>query len=442
MLIRSRHEGKCFDKLCSRIFVSQTKYLKSNPYAGGQTSDWVGHDANNGNLQNAEGALIQLNDIGSASAPTYDWYIKSLNNSGTIQWCGRGDTGGSTFQMYSDDDAYNTGLISFEQAFNNYGASFVWRNPVLTTSNTISNLYNNGAFRIINVNYHNVQNVYGNGCWQIGKGGILYLEDGTGVFQNPTAGPSFPSQSISFQDPSAVLHLDTAVYSRNSNFGPQVYGFGNGNAIEFYQIIKTWGYSPSSGILNVNFGIYQVNIKLGKGYDSSKFRQARNSQKYNVAGYNAIFYDGTAPSQSVPAKCGLSAPVCSDLSGGLPPSGNTPVSSTPASTSSAAATTSTKAATSTSKSSTTLSSSVSPSTGAATSSCTSTRTRPQASSTAYTPYYPAITTGYTTNPALTGTTTSGQPCPTQAEEGTYCGFINPLDPCAPQPDGYGPGTFE
>jgi hypothetical protein len=24
------------------------------------------------------------------------------------------------------------------------------------------------------------------------------------------------------------------------------------------------------------------------------------------------------------------------------------------------------------------------------------------------------------------------------EEGTFCGFINPLDPCAPQPDGYGP----
>ncbi|KAF2165256.1 hypothetical protein M409DRAFT_24639 [Zasmidium cellare ATCC 36951] len=53
-----------------RIFISQTNYLKSNPYAGGQTSDWVGHDANNGNLQNAYGALIQLNDIGSASAPT------------------------------------------------------------------------------------------------------------------------------------------------------------------------------------------------------------------------------------------------------------------------------------------------------------------------------------------------------------------------------------
>ena len=85
-----------------RIFVSQTAYLRQNPYAGGQTSDWVGHDNNNGNLQNAAGALIQLNDYGSASAPTYDWYIRSMVNNGTVQWCGRGDTGGSTYQMYND----------------------------------------------------------------------------------------------------------------------------------------------------------------------------------------------------------------------------------------------------------------------------------------------------------------------------------------------------
>ncbi|KEQ69011.1 hypothetical protein M436DRAFT_30245, partial [Aureobasidium namibiae CBS 147.97] len=29
-------------------------------------------------------------------------------------------------------------------------------------------------------------------------------------------------------------------------------------------------------------------------------------------------------------------------------------------------------------------------------------------------------------------------CPTTPEDGTYCGFINPEDPCAPQPDGNGP----
>ncbi|KAF1818820.1 uncharacterized protein K489DRAFT_326888, partial [Dissoconium aciculare CBS 342.82] len=38
----------------------------------------------------------------------------------------------------------------------------------------------------------------------------------------------------------------------------------------------------------------------------------------------------------------------------------------------------------------------------------------------------------------TSTTTANQPCPTQPEAGTDCGFINPLDPCAPQPDGFGP----
>ena len=36
------------------------------------------------------------------------------------------------------------------------------------------------------------------------------------------------------------------------------------------------------------------------------------------------------------------------------------------------------------------------------------------------------------------TTSSTTACPTTPEEGTYCGFINPEDPCAPQPGGYGP----
>ncbi|KAI7238009.1 hypothetical protein KC330_g2866 [Hortaea werneckii] len=57
---------------------------------------------------------------------------------------------------------------------------------------------------------------------------------------------------------------------------------------------------------------------------------------------------------------------------------------------------------------------------------------------AYTPYVRLLSTSYTTDPALTATTTAGQACPTTPEDGTYCGFINPEDPCAPQPDGYGP----
>lgn len=35
----------------------------------------------------------------------------------------------------------------------------------------------------------------------------------------------------------------------------------------------------------------------------------------------------------------------------------------------------------------------------------------------------------------TSTTSSSTECPTQIEEGTYCGFINPEDPCSPQPGG-------
>ncbi|KAI7266626.1 hypothetical protein KC319_g2784 [Hortaea werneckii] len=65
-------------------------------------------------------------------------------------------------------------------------------------------------------------------------------------------------------------------------------------------------------------------------------------------------------------------------------------------------------------------------------------TTPITSSNTGTPYYAALSTTSTTNPGLTGTTSAGQACATTPEDGTYCGFINPEDPCAPQPDGYGP----
>ena len=35
----------------------------------------------------------------------------------------------------------------------------------------------------------------------------------------------------------------------------------------------------------------------------------------------------------------------------------------------------------------------------------------------------------------TATSSSASSCPTTPEAGTYCGFINPEDPCAKQPDG-------
>lgn len=50
---------------------------------------------------------------------------------------------------------------------------------------------------------------------------------------------------------------------------------------------------------------------------------------------------------------------------------------------------------------------------------------------------PPLTTS-SVSTASTSTTSSEYACATQPEEGTYCGFINPEDPCAPQPDGNGP----
>lgn len=169
---------------------------------------------------NRAGSLIQLNDIGSASAPTYNWNLHSMVNNGTIQMCGRGDTGGSNCQIFSDFDAVNYGLISYEQSYNNYGTLFTWRNTILTIANCINNVYNYGAFRLINTLFQNQQNVYGSGCWQVGKGAVLYLGDGTGLNQNPKTASSFSGQSITFQDASAVLHMDAECTRRTPTSAP------------------------------------------------------------------------------------------------------------------------------------------------------------------------------------------------------------------------------
>ncbi|KAG9683433.1 hypothetical protein KCU95_g13613, partial [Aureobasidium melanogenum] len=50
----------------------------------------------------------------------------------------------------------------------------------------------------------------------------------------------------------------------------------------------------------------------------------------------------------------------------------------------------------------------------------------------------STSSGSATVNTVSGTSSSTTACPTTPEEGTYCGFINPEDPCAPQPDGYGP----
>lgn len=54
-------------------------------------------------------------------------------------------------------------------------------------------------------------------------------------------------------------------------------------------------------------------------------------------------------------------------------------------------------------------------------------------SSAYTPYYPATST---ISRSATGSVSAGAACSTAIEAGTYCGFINPEDPCAPQPGQY------
>ena len=300
------------------LMISQT----DNPLSiyGGQTSDWTSLSNTDGILNNYAGASIILNDVSASSAPTYDWFLQTFQNAGTIQWCGRGDTGGSTYNLVCSGTCTNNGLIVYEQVRGNLGTAASWRNLVQTTYGVNGqNIYNNGGFLMRQMRVDFSQNVYGtNGCYMLQNNAVMYLQDGVGYFQNPTYAPSFSGQSISFLDSTGTLHMDTAVYSKAPNFGARIYGFGGGNAIEFIQIISSFTYSASTGLLSVSFvGGNSVNLNIGTGYLAAGFKQTYNPTFYGS--YNCIKYPGTAPSGSLsgaaPASCQLTTGVCSDLSG-------------------------------------------------------------------------------------------------------------------------------
>lgn len=391
------------------MFVSQTYYLQNKGYIGGQSSYYIGHSTTDGNLNNT--GTIQLNDYGSASAPTYGWYLRSHVNSGTIQWCGRGDTGGSTFQMVSDADTVNSGLISYEQSGNRNGASFYWRNYQLTTTTNPNNLYNNGAFRLLNTTLHGQQNIYGTGCWQIGQGGVLYLENGSGVYQNPNKGPTFPGQSIDFQHPSAILHLDPQAYSINSDFGPQLYGFATGHALEFSETIQSFTYTSSTGILAIKTTFYTANIKMGTGYTAGNFFKATNSENYGS--YNAIFYNGAAPSQSVPGTCAITAPACQNLASNPPAAGSSSSSSSSSSIASSTSTSTSSKASTASASNTAVTSNTAQSSTAKSSSASSIAgSSSAASNTAQTSSASNTAQSSTTKTSTTSTVSSSTPSST------------------------------
>lgn len=61
------------------LYYSQTAYLKTSPI-GGMTANYGKSTTTDGVLNNQ--GLIQVNDIGSGSAPTYNWLLRTLTNSG------------------------------------------------------------------------------------------------------------------------------------------------------------------------------------------------------------------------------------------------------------------------------------------------------------------------------------------------------------------------
>ncbi|CCG83755.1 protein of unknown function [Taphrina deformans PYCC 5710] len=297
-----------------RIVISQSKvYLAAY---GGLASAWSGSDINNGNFRNFAGASLHVTDDSSISGAVYGWLLNSMQNDGSLQFCGRGDEVGSLYSLYCRDNCVNNGLISFEQIHGNNGFGSSWRNYILTPSSLTPSqtITNNGAFLIRNQRVDLVQNYLGTGCWIVGQYATMYMQDGTGLFQNPNYGETFAGQSISFSDDTGVIHMDPHVYLHNYKFGAMVYGFQAGNVFEFFDFIKDILYSGE--YLTVSFfNGYKVQIDIGTGYDSAGFSTYQHASNYGT--YNAVRYTGSAPSRAQPGQCLMTMSPCAAVSDAL-----------------------------------------------------------------------------------------------------------------------------
>ncbi|PWN19324.1 WSC-domain-containing protein [Microstroma glucosiphilum] len=343
------------------LIISQTAYTASTP--GGMSSYFQRTGSSDYTLQNRAGATIQLNDVYAASAPSYYWWLNQMANAG---------------------------LIVMEQVNSNLGTAASWAVGVRTVAGTTPSqvITNDGGFLMRQARVDLTHNVAGSGCWMIDDGATLFLQSGVGIYQSATAKFSpLSGQSISFVG-AGVLHMDSGVYAYNSTFGPTVYGFDSGKAIEFSEVIKSYSYTSSTGVLRVVFTSgNSVSITLAGSYSSSSFSTGTQANKYGS--YNALF-SSTSPGTSAPAQCQLTTSKCSALSL-TSPSTSTSSSSTSSTTSTSTTSSSTSSTTSTSTTSTTSSTS---STVTTTTRATSSSTSSTTSSSTSTAPVPASTFSY------------------------------------------------
>ncbi|QIW98857.1 hypothetical protein AMS68_004375 [Peltaster fructicola] len=250
------------------ILISQTDALTT---PSGDGVQWQG-TSTDGSLRNFAGSSFILNDASASTPSTYNLILSSLENNGTMQLCG---PVGSAINLWCNSaDCYNGGLIVFEQVRGSANtASMYFRNEVQAAAPAAQNIINNGGVLMRSARVDFTQNILGTGCYMMSNSAVMFLQSGVGTNQNTAGTPALNGQSIYFVDGTAAMHIEQGVYSGiSSTFGPRLYNFGAGNAIEFAQTITAVTYSAVTGLVTVNLGVSNtLNILVGAGYVPTGF---------------------------------------------------------------------------------------------------------------------------------------------------------------------------
>jgi antigen 43 len=271
------------------VYIRQDAVPKNS--VGGLTSNWNNPRAT---LVNHAGATFEVNDNNASSAPTYNWTLGSITNDGTIIFAGRGDTGGSTWNIRTNNgDLVNNGTWNFTQTGTNANNG---SEPKITTANGY-HIVNNGTINLTNVEYHVQQDITGaHGVINVGDNATLFLEDGAGNAGRPTGEGVFQGQTINLTSSTANLHFDNgSISAANGGFVGVVRGFGPGNTISTNtnQTIVGTTYDPATGMLVLKSPGGDITIDIGKGYNPADFTTGRTADPSNP--YQGIQYTGDVP---------------------------------------------------------------------------------------------------------------------------------------------------
>ncbi|EPY53108.1 hypothetical protein SPOG_03650 [Schizosaccharomyces cryophilus OY26] len=245
---------------------------------------------------------IVLDQCDALFSSVYHWTPDEFVNTGNIWFKGKGNVGGSSFDINPFDDVVNNGTINYVQCYSNdpvgglFGAFFIHTQDPLK-----SIVQNNGGICLHNVKFQALQDIRGDGCVTIGEGAGYFLE--VGALTSAKDGSVMNGGTIYMSASNSHLRIDES-YFKAGTLGAYVAGFGNGNIIEVNGIITTVDYNDGNLRICIVFGCLDINI--GPGYDPSLFEHSMIGQLIgDSAGHYTVKYNGAPPSGR-PSSC----PVC------------------------------------------------------------------------------------------------------------------------------------